>query len=164
MPVSGTEIKRSNLLFHRIHDNELLRKVQHVIYKTIDICYPSIYSTAVIAFFKNHHLMENIQRKAYDGFTIAAMLKNEVIATGNLFENEVNSVYVLPEYQNQGLGKAIVRLLEEEAMRQGLKHLELHATPESKNLYLRCGFQVQEERNFEVEGGLLHYFQMYKEL
>ena len=52
----------------------------------------------------------------------------------------VQSVYVVPERRNVGLGASIVRLLVDEAGRRGLDYLMVHPSAPSFSLYRRLGF------------------------
>jgi GNAT superfamily N-acetyltransferase len=48
--------------------------------------------------------------------------------------------YLLPEARFQGMGKAMLEALEEEADRRGLKELELSSTATAHPFYLRNGY------------------------
>ena len=53
----------------------------------------------------------------------------------------VRQVAIREEYQRKGLGKQIIKLVEEEAKREKRKELLVHVLPENIPFYLRLGFQ-----------------------
>lgn len=53
----------------------------------------------------------------------------------------VQSVYVIAEHRNRGLGDLLMRELIERARSRGLEYLSVHPSPRSFPFYRRLGFQ-----------------------
>lgn len=58
----------------------------------------------------------------------------------NQSSGEVDTVYVLPERQGEGIGGALLRSLEDAARAAGVKRLHLSATPNAVPFYERAGY------------------------
>jgi GNAT superfamily N-acetyltransferase len=52
----------------------------------------------------------------------------------------LQSVYVMPEHRNEGLGRLLVETLMDAARREGLEYLSVHPSPRSFPFYHRLGF------------------------
>jgi GNAT superfamily N-acetyltransferase len=52
----------------------------------------------------------------------------------------LQSVYVLPEHRNDGLGSVLMERLIDAARREGLEYLSVHPSPRSFPFYRRLGF------------------------
>jgi GNAT superfamily N-acetyltransferase len=60
----------------------------------------------------------------------------------------VLNMYTLPAFRRKGICKKILGLLEEEALRRGIKALELHATKEGELVYQQQGFELHDEPTY----------------
>lgn len=61
---------------------------------------------------------------------------------------QVRWVYVLPEYQRKGIGMALIRHIEDEAKKSGIKRLIIMATEKAywaKNFYLRLEYRMGDK-------------------
>jgi len=54
----------------------------------------------------------------------------------------ISTVAILPAYQGQGVGRDLIRRLT--SGREGIQFV-LHARPEVKEFYLKCGFEPAED-------------------
>ena len=74
---------------------------------------------------------------------------NELIGMGRVLSDGISDaciqdVAVLPQYRNQGIGKAIIKLLSQECLSRGIDWVQLIASPAGKKLYESCGFEVMD--------------------
>lgn len=70
-----------------------------------------------------------------------AIVPMEGCGEGN--EGELKRMYVLPERRGQGVGKAVLQFLEQQARNRGMSSLRLEtgtAQPEALRLYERAGY------------------------
>ena len=58
---------------------------------------------------------------------------------------DIQSVYVLPERRNTGIGTELVRAIVGHADRLGLEHLTVHSSEGAVSLYRRAGFSLDPE-------------------
>ncbi len=54
---------------------------------------------------------------------------------------DVQSVYVIPELRDRGIGAALLRAALAEAARLELEHVTVHSSDQAVSLYQRVGFQ-----------------------
>jgi predicted GNAT family N-acyltransferase len=81
--------------------------------------------------------------------------KRDVVGTGRIEPTgKIARLAVLAEYRGQGAGSAILTRLVEEARRQGLSQVYLHAQTNALSFYKKFGFVSDEEIFFE--GGIPH--------
>lgn len=72
---------------------------------------------------------------------------NQMIGMGRVLSDGISDaciqdVAVLPQYRNQGIGKAIIQMLLAECLAKGIDWIQLIASPDGKKLYESCGFEV----------------------
>jgi N-acetylglutamate synthase-like GNAT family acetyltransferase len=87
--------------------------------------------------------------------------KKEVVACGRLQENEnkvgqIRFMAVDDSQQGKGLGKLIVKALEEEGKKLNLKTIELQARENAIEFYKSCGYAIKE-KTFLLWGIIQHY-------
>jgi ribosomal-protein-alanine N-acetyltransferase len=73
-------------------------------------------------------------------------------------EAHIHTIAVHPDYRTRGLGKSIMRYLDSECLKSGLKKILLEVARRNltaRNLYKRCGFQSIGMRR--------HYYQSVKD-
>ncbi|MDV2996173.1 MAG: putative N-acetyltransferase YafP [Chroococcidiopsis sp. SAG 2025] len=73
-----------------------------------------------------------------------AEIERRIAGFSELFETEVNAVYVHPNYSRQGVGKLLLNIIEQEAIAQHIERLTLSASTNAKLFYQACGYQVIE--------------------
>lgn len=86
---------------------------------------------------------------------------NKVIACGRLQNNgngigQIRYMAVDSDYQGRGLGKLIIKKLEEEAKKIGLKVIELQARENAVEFYKASGYTVKE-KSFILWDIIQHY-------
>lgn len=57
----------------------------------------------------------------------------------------VCDMIVLPEYQGQGIGKVILKMLKDKCMENGIQRVWLFAAPGRAGFYLKGGFDIRPE-------------------
>jgi N-acetylglutamate synthase-like GNAT family acetyltransferase len=90
-----------------------------------------------------------------------------IIACGRLHENpgkkgQIRFMAVATEYQGKGLGKIILKFLEDKAKENGLKKIELQARENAVEFYKSQGY-TQKEKTFMLWDLIQHYL-MEKQL
>ncbi len=92
---------------------------------------------------------------------------NNVIACGRIQDNgngigQIRYMAIDTAYQGKGLGKLIIKKLEEEAKRIGLTTIELQARENAVEFYKTCGYTIKE-KSFCLWDIIQHYL-MVKEI
>ena len=142
-----------------------IETVHSLVIDTIDKSYSGVYPEEAIDFFKQYHRKNNIYNDCLNGYTIIAEYKGRIVGTGTLLDTNIRRVFINNYFQGQGFGKLIMKKLEEKALEQGKRIVDLSASLVSKRFYDRLGYITQGEKSIDVENNKkLNYYQMVKYL
>jgi GNAT superfamily N-acetyltransferase len=97
-------------------------------------------------------------------FCLIAADGDQVAGIGALDDTIVKRMYVDPRYRCQGIGRAIHDRLEAEAVRRGVTALQLEASLNAVRFYLRLGYEIVEEKTWQVDGAVVRSTMMRKPL
>ncbi len=115
--------------------------VKKITQETIHEVYPKYYPAGAVKFFSEHHADEKIIRDINAGIVYLVVTDDGVPAgTVTLTENEIDRLFVLPEFQGKGYGRALLDFAEER-IAASYDVIILHASLPAKNVYLKRGFR-----------------------
>ena len=91
---------------------------------------------------KKHYSSVNLNRFLRETETFFVFLENKnVLATCRITKrNEICTVYVKPGYQKMGIGKQMVKKLEDRARKSGIKKVHVHAFVSAIGFYEKLGY------------------------
>lgn len=142
-----------------------LNDIRKLIVDTIDACYPVAYPPEAVDFFKRHHSLEKLRQAAAKDTIIVLEIDGKIVGTGTLEEGYITRVFVNPQFQGQGLGKAIMDALEAKAAERGLKVVKIHASLPSLEFYWSRGYVTTQVTFIPVANNQrLDYQEMEKTL
>ncbi len=142
-----------------------LFSVKSLVHRTIAICYPGHYCMEAVRFFANYHNEQAILRDAQEGNTLVLDRAGRIFGTGTLVGDEIKRVFVEPAMQKHGLGRLIMRQMEEKAASLGIGTIRLDASLPAKPFYDGLGYATIEVASLTVENGRrLDFFRMQKAL
>ena len=142
-----------------------LLAVRSLVQRTIAVCYPGHYCMEAVRFFANYHNEQAILQDTRDGCTLVLDEAGRILGTGTLVGEEIKRVFVEPDLQTHGLGRLIMRHLEERAALAGIEMIRLDASLPAKRFYDGLGYTVVEKAFLQVENGQsLDFFRMRKKL
>lgn len=130
-----------------------LSSLQRLISETLDVSYKSLYPPRAVAFFRTFHAEQKILERSQAGSVLVTEKDGKIIATGSLVEGEILAVFVLPAYQHGGHGKALMRVLEEEARASGLGQVVLSVSLPSRRFYQSLGYTIIQACSKNVGDG-----------
>lgn len=139
--------------------------VKDITLKTIQAIYPHYYPKGAVDFFILHHNDKSIMDDIQSGYVylIYDETKNAV-GTITFKENEINCLFVLPQFQHNGFGRKLMDFAEKEIS----KHYDmclLDASLPAKLIYLENGYMFVESHVIETKSGdFLCYDVMKKNL
>ena len=125
--------------FIREDTEQLSRMIEH----TIEESYKWVYPMEVRGLFKNENSPEEIIERAIKENVLVAVDPEDadrLIGTGSLISNKIFAVYVHPEHQGNGIGIKLMEELENRAIANGIKKIELSASISSKDFYENLGY------------------------
>lgn len=119
------------------------------------------YSEAVVArveeSFSPTAIVNLLERRR----VFVAASHDEIIGTASLDRNVVRTVFVKPDCQNSGIGRALMREVERVAMEQGIDTLLVPSSITAESFYAKLGFHAVrdsyhgEERTIVMERPLV---------
>ena len=141
------------------------RALRRLICETIDVSYAALYPPRALAFFKDFHGEREIEERSRNGTLLVAEENGELMATGSLVDGEIFAVFVRPQRQQAGLGKALMKALEEQARANGVTESLLSVSLASKRFYEGLGYQIVEARSKDLgKGQRLDFWKAKKQL
>jgi GNAT superfamily N-acetyltransferase len=153
------------------------KTIQEIAYKTWPDTYGEILSKAQLdymldAFYSEETLNDNVIEKGHH-FLLAK--ENEVVLGFAAYEHNyqdnnrtrIHKIYILPQTQGKGIGKAIIEYIEKLAIENHSAALSLNVNRFNTALsfYQKIGFEIIAEENIELDYGyLMEDFVMEKPL
>lgn len=149
----------------REFEEEDLEAVRCLIHRTVDACYAGVYPPRAVRYFKDFHSSEKILRRHREGEILVIGDSTRIIATGAIVGGDIFAVFVAPECQGRGYGRALMEDLENRAKAKGRHEAELSVSLPSRRFYEDLGYEMIEERSIDVgEGQHLEYWHARKRL
>lgn len=134
--------------------------IKHLIDTTINTSYAMFPTEYRQHWMNEHHSSEQIVAEAREGYTLIVECEREIIGTGNIHQNLIQSVLIHPNYQRQGYGTALIHRLEEHARNHAVNTVRVTALTLSKPFFERLGYQTFSEHYFRDES--LKQFRYYR--
>ncbi|MDD1014937.1 GNAT family N-acetyltransferase [Pseudomonas sp. TNT2022 ID1025] len=103
------------------------------------------YSAALIAQIEDNFTPVRVLALLEQRQVLVALVDQQVVATASLQGNVVRSVFVAPEMQGRGLGRALMQAVEALAQQSGQVLLRIPSSITAQGFYARLGYvQVRE--------------------
>lgn len=142
-----------------------LTPLRRLIHETIDTCYSGVYPQRAVQFFKEFHSDKKIMERSRQGEILVVEKEGALVATGAIVGSDIFGVFVRPEFQGRGYGKAVMCELEERAKARGCTEVILSVSLPSKGFYERLGYEMIEACSKDVgEGEHLDFWKARKSL
>lgn len=132
------------------HEN--FAQVKHITHQTISQIYPHYYPAGAVAYFLAHHSDAGIAKDIAGGCVFLLMNNETPVGTVTINGNEINRLFVLPEYQRMGYGRQLLRFAEER-IADTYAEIELHSSLPAKCIYLNRGYKFIEAHQITTENG-----------
>jgi putative acetyltransferase len=107
--------------------------------------------------------VERWRRRLLSHFTVVAELAGAIVGFGNLAENgHVDCFYVHADHQGQGIGRALLNALEDEARRRQISRLFSEVSITARPFFERLGFTTLQLQTVEFRNVSFVNFRMEK--
>lgn len=139
--------------------------VKEIVQITIRAVYPHYYPAGAVEFFLHHHSDRAIQEDITAGRAYLCLNAHQLaIGTVTIQDNEINRLFVLPQYHGQGYGRTLMTFAEQE-IAKAYPVSRLSASLPAKSLYLKNGYKSLEYHIIAADSGdFLCYDLMEKSL
>ncbi len=129
------------------------RQALECILRSVEISNAPDYPPSIIEYqLKIHYTMDWMTRAMQSRYFIAVLVDDEVVGTGSLDGDEIKAVFVDPDHQRKGIGRAIMEELERYGKSKGLKEVRLNATITAFEFYKKLNYRLIEELVGEFKG------------
>ena len=119
---------------------------------TIDTVYPKYYPQGAVEFFRQHHSMDRIIENIQKGYVYLLVVDGRPVGTVTISKNHINRLFVLPDSQHQGFGKALMDFAEEKIF-SSFDTIELDSSFPAKKIYLKRGYTEVEYNVIDAANG-----------
>ena len=135
------------------------------IQRSVDISNRPDYPEKIIDYqLHEHYTVEWIIRTTKDKLFVVALLNEKIVGTGALKKNEIQNMFVDPDFFHQGIGKTIINYLEKYAKELGFKSTTLSSSITAINFYEILGYTKVEDEIVEWLGEKIRSITMTKQI
>ena len=100
----------------------------------------------------NHYSAETLCSDLENKQIFVCEENGKIVGTATLNKDELMTCFIVPEYQNKGIGNKFVKLRENEAVKKGLSRVWLVSSIPSYNYYKKQGYSLVSEKNHPYWG------------
>lgn len=144
---------------------EDVSQLYELIHSTIDKSYKDHYCEEAIRFFHAHHSQAHILNDILQRRTLLLEVEGAILGTVTRIGTHVKRLFILPEKQGSGYGRALMDQVEQDAKQEAIPFLEFHASLPSIPFYLQKGYSILKRTYIDVEADQkLPYARMAKQL
>jgi GNAT superfamily N-acetyltransferase len=105
----------------------------------------------IVAFIARTYSSEHVATKLREREVFVAVLDGRMIATAGLKEDAIRSVFVAPEYQGRGIGRALMHHIEALARERHLSRLTIPASAAGRPFYSLLGYRELSSEKAGIE-------------
>ena len=141
-----------------IEDAEIITSI---VENTITEIYPKYLSEENIEYFLNLHSKENIIKDIKNKNVYVFQYHGISFATATIRENNVKRLYVLPSFEGNGYGSAIMTFFEDK-ISEKYDYILIDSTSPSINFYIKRGYYTIENIEFNINNEKILYYEILK--
>src|SRR5688572_13945375 len=140
------------------------RELSELIYENAFEALAPCYSKAQWSAFKMYYSSESMQQKIENQIVLCAILSGSIVGTIALHDSFVVGFYVKLKNLKQGIGKLLMRHIEEVALKMGMTSINLAASPAGLPYYYKNGWQQVSDIEIDHHGVKFEETLMRKDL
>ena len=133
-------------------NHEDFQIVKEITQTTIKSVYPKYYPEGTVRFFSEHHSDDRIMDDIIARKVYLLDVEGVPVGTVTVSDNEINRLFVLPEYQHNGYGRQLMDFAEQIICKVS-DRIVLDASLPAKKLYLNRGYVATEYNMIETDNG-----------
>ncbi len=87
---------------------------------------------------------------------LVAEYNNEIVGFSAIALNkkEIQACYISPHATRKGIGKKLIKELENIAQKHNINALELNSSLTAKQFYLQCNYKIIEQKKYTLHSGI----------
>lgn len=129
-----------------------LSVIADIVRSTINEICPRYYPKGAVEFFLKYHNKDSISQDIADGNVYLLEDDNNIVGTVTINGNEINRLYVLPEYQGKGYGGFLLEYAEEIIFKDN-NEIILYSSLPAKSMYIKRGYKEYRYEIFDTDNG-----------
>ena len=129
-----------------------LQIIRDITQTTINTIYPKYYPAGAVQFFLAHHSDEHIMADISCGKVFVLYEDGSPVGTVTISDNNINRLFVLPECQHKGYGKALLDFAEKKIL-ESYECVKIDASFPAKRIYKKRGYKEIEYNIIETDNG-----------
>ena len=134
--------------------------IKNIVQTTINTVYPKYYPGGAVDFFLKHHSDKNIKNSIEDDEVYLFSENNTIIGTGTINGNEIDRLFILPEFQGKCFGTKALDYFESEILKK-YEDVVLSASFPAFEMYQKRGYvPFQYNKLLTENGDYLCFFNM----
>lgn len=126
--------------------------VMRITQTVIKSVYPRYYPAGAVQFFSDHHSPERVAEDIAAGLVYILKTEGHPVGTVTVKGCCINRLFVLPEYQRRGFGRALLDLAEN-IISKNYPAAEMDVSLPAKSIYLKRGYKETEYHTVETQNG-----------
>ncbi len=126
--------------------------VKTITQTTIRTVYPRYYPAGAVEFFCHHHSDDRICEDIADGKVYLLLDSEEAVGTVTIDGNTINRLFVLPEHQRKGYGRALLDFAERKILME-YDIVQIDASLPAKRIYRLRGYRETEYHTLPTANG-----------
>jgi N-acetylglutamate synthase-like GNAT family acetyltransferase len=127
--------------------------------ETISTCYATFPPAYHQHWMEVHHSVDQILAEATEGLTLVIEYRGNIMGTGNIVKDRIQSIMIRPDMQRQGYGTELLQRLEQYAWNTGISVVQLSALMPARPFFERLGYQTISEHPLKAPN--LRQFKYY---
>lgn len=150
-----------NLAFRRYHSSDL-PSIKKIYVETINAVNAADYTPAQrSAWIAGFH--ERSKSTFERGISFIACNQGNIVGFGTLTpDGEISNMYIHKDFQRQGIGSQILKMLEQTAAEQGISTLFLYSSITSESFYRKHKYITAKHESYTRNGQAIHVIKMIK--
>jgi len=133
--------------------------------RSVEISNAPDYPPSIIDYqLHTHYTMDWITDKMRSSYFIVALIGDEVVGTGSLDGDEIKAVFVDPDHQRRGIGRAMMEELERYGKSKGLQEIKLNSSITGFEFYKKLHYRLVKELREKYQGDTIFTYLMKKRL
>ena len=107
---------------------------------------------------------KKFRERAKDSIILVALEKNKLVGFIESKYNDLKGLYIHRDYIGQGVGKKLLKKLQETAYKQGIRKLKCMSTITAIYFYAKHGFKIIKKTKYKIRKQKLTVYEMEKKL
>ncbi|MEE0510631.1 MAG: GNAT family N-acetyltransferase [Peptococcaceae bacterium] len=148
----------------RLAETHDIALVTHIVQQTIREQYPHYYPPGAVTLFLEGHNEAQIGADVAKGIVYLCLDDDQAVGTITIDDNHLTRLYVRPDHQGHGYGRALLDFAEAKVAQQH-DTARLETTPLGRAIYRKRGYvETEYHLMWAPNGDLLTYDDMEKKL